>query len=632
MSSTTVPAIAWRKSRQPLLPLAKPAVEPGRYDLYPTFHLQDEAGDGICVGFAALAEAIAARAASVGGLVLLDGFGGLFWSDVRERLAQAFEILGLSTAWHDTAGALRPPEELDAALAPFLGGDDPLFGRRHTGTLADLFDSAALAAFEPETGADLNLIYGSGAALTGLPGLLVYLDLPKSEIQYRSRAGSIAPLGAAGSISADDGAVVHGTPAALDPKQAYKRFFFVDWPLLADHKRQLLPRIDLFVDSQRPDTPVFVSGQALRATLENMSASPLRARPWFEAGPWGGQWMKRHIPGLPDDEVNLAWSFELITPENGLLLHDGHTMLEVSFDLLMFHAQEAVLGEAAGRFGHHFPIRFNYLDTVGGGNLSVQVHPSDAYARSRFGEGFTQDECYYVSDTVPAAGTDGAVIYLGLRDGVDPAEFRAALETSLATGEELDVQRFVNSVPAKKHGLYLIPNGTVHSSGDGSLVLEISATPYLYTFKMYDWQRLDLDGKPRPMNLERAFDNIDFGRTPDVIEREHVAPELLLEEGEDWRLVHLPTHPQHFYDVHRLEFGSEVEVDTGNACHVLNLVEGSRVSVRSQNGVQLDLAYAETVVLPAAAGRYTLSNMGGGRVMVVKAFVKPGRGRYDPGG
>ena len=299
-----------------------------------------------------------------------------------------------------------------------------------------------------------------------------------------------------------------------------------------------------------------------------------------------------------------------------MLESDGR-LLEISFDFLMFHDHAAVLGESAERFGYEFPIRFDFLDTFDGGNLSIQCHPRPEYIRAHFGENFTQDETYYILDCKP-----GARVYLGFRDGEDPMVFRAELERSLREVVAIDVDRFVNSVPSHKHDLLLIPNGTIHGSGKDNLVLEISATPYIFTFKMYDWMRLDLDGRPRPLNIERAFENLYFDRRGERVERELIARPRVVCSGEGWRLVHLPTHSEQFYDVHRFDFFHQVEASTDGSCHVMNLVEGSSVIVETANGLRQRFNYAETFVVPAAAGRYRLINEGQGMARVVKAFVK----------
>lgn len=586
-----------RKSTQPLLPLMKPKVTE-RYDIYPTYPLPAGAVE---VGFAALAARLEQEK-----IVVLEGYGGVLWAEFRAGLDEALRALGCQAAWHFVEEAFRDEEVLEAMLEPFLGGDDPLFGKRYPGTLRDFFDVRKLAALEPDPATSLNILYGSGAALAGWEGPLLYLDVPKNEIQFRSRADSIRPLGVSTPIS---------------PKAAYKRFYFVDWVVLNAQKKRLLPEIDMLVDAQRPEEPVFSTGNVVRQGLAAMSRSAFRVRPWFEPGAWGGQWLREKVPELEQNVPNYAWSFELIVPENGLLFEADGVLLELSFDFLMFHAAEAVLGEAAPRFGDDFPIRFDYLDTFSGGNLSVQCHPRPDYIREHFGEGFTQDETYYILDC-----DEDAEVYLGLADNIEPEGFRAALEHSAVSGEVLDIERYVHKERAHKHDLFLIPSGTIHCSGVNNLVLEISATPYIFTFKMYDWQRLDLDGKPRPLNLERAFANLNWERTASTVKTELIAQPQVLKAGKDWQILHLPTHPEHFYDVWRLEFSGSIALETEGRCHVLNLVEGSSVRLETENGFSQQFAFAETFVVPAAAEGYTLHNAGEGVAKVVLAFVKPGQG------
>jgi len=589
---------AFRCTSQPLLPDHYVPTAPGQYDIYPAFPVEPGA---VHVGFRALVDAIAPHRR-----VVIDGYGGVFWDHLRSRLQSELEARQIAAAWLDVSTALLPESAINARIEPFLGGDDPLFGTRFDGTLADFFDPAQinqLAALAANSPAQLTVIYGSGAALVPLEdAFVVYVDVPKNEIQFRSRAGSITNLGAS---------------QPEDPKKMYKRFYFVDWVALNRHKAALFPRIDLMVDEQRPDQPTMMLGRILRDALNRMSRNYFRVRPWFEPGAWGGQWMKHKIPQLPQDAPNYAWSFELITPENGLLFTDGERLLEVSFDCLMFQAGEAVLGSCAPRFGCDFPIRFDFLDTFDGGNLSVQVHPSVDFIRENFGETYTQDETYYILDCKP-----GARVYLGFQDDVDPTAFRQALEDSARRSEPMDVDRYVNSEEAHKHGLYLIPNGTIHCSGVDNLVLEISATPYIFTFKMYDWMRLDLDGRPRTLNIDRAMANLQFDRKGDRIRCEFIAQPRVIASGDDWQVVHLPTHEQHFYDVHRLEFDTSIDVNMDGSFHVMNLVEGSSIVLETAHGMQQRFNYAETFVIPAAAGRYRLVNEGEGRAMVVKAFMK----------
>ena len=145
-----------------------------------------------------------------------------------------------------------------------------------------------------------------------------------------------------------------------------------------------------------------MTGDALRSTLHDLAGGPFRTRPTFLPGPWGGQWLRRGSASTTD-APNLAWSYELITPESGILLGADETV-EVGFELLMALEGERVLGADGRRaFRTSFPIRFDYLDTLEGGHLSLQCHPSAAYARETFGLDYTQDETYYVMETTPGA-------------------------------------------------------------------------------------------------------------------------------------------------------------------------------------------------------------------------------------
>jgi mannose-6-phosphate isomerase class I len=567
------------------------------YNLYPSFPI----GEGkINIEYKAIAAKIAGYSS-----VVIDGYIGVLWEHFREKLDTELANHGVSTNWIGMSDFMLSEEQIRKQKEPFLGSDDPVFGTRYTGELADFFYMEHLAKLLPPNDADLGILYGCGAELAGWDAPLVYVDLPKNEIQYRSRAESITNLG----MEIPD-----------NPKAMYKQFYFIDWIVLNKHKSKLVEKIDWIIDGQRSGEPSIMAGADFRSALKKMSENAFRVRPWFAPSVWGGQWCKQHIPQLPKDVPNYAWSFEMIVPENGLILSSSKRLLEVSFDWLMYQHHEKILGDSAEVFGYEFPIRFDFLDTVDGENLSLQCHPRPDYIKEHFGESFTQNETYYMLDCKP-----DAQVYLGFRDDINSSKFRSELEKAAREGTEVVVENYVLTHPAQKHDLFLIPSGTIHCSGEGNLVLEISATPYIFTFKMYDWQRLDLYGNPRPINIERGFDNLQFDRKGrQKIQDEFISTPRQIKSGEDWRLVHLPTHPEHFYDIHRCEFDSEMEIETNGSCQVMNLVEGKSVKLETQNGFSQHFNFAETFAVPAAAERFKLINENDQTVKIVKAFIKKG--------
>ncbi|QEH34402.1 hypothetical protein OJF2_29410 [Aquisphaera giovannonii] len=507
--------------------------------------------------------------------------------------------------------AMLPPEAVDALVAPFLGGDDRVFGFLCGLTLPQFFDADRLrrareAIDRVEKGP--VLIVGCGATLLHEADVLVYADLARWEAQMRFRRDEIGNLGVEN--------------RALSAGLQYKRAFFVDWRVADRWKRPLIARWDFALDTNDPRTPKLAEGEAVRRGLRHAVTRPFRVVPFFDPAPWGGQWMKEAFD-LDRSAANYGWCFDCVPEENSLLLGFGDVRVEIPSIDLVFDRPRALLGEAVhARFGDEFPIRFDFLDTMGGGNLSFQVHPLTESIQHNFGMHYTQDESYYMLDAGP-----GASVYLGLRDGVDREAMARDLREAQAGGPPFPADRYANRWPARKHDHFLIPAGTVHCSGAESMVLEISATPYIFTFKMWDWGRLGLDGRPRPVHLEHGLANIQWDRTTDWTRDNLVNRVEPLGEGDGWREERTGLHEREFIETRRHWFAKRVPHDTRGGVNVLNLVEGEEAVVESPSGAfePFLVRYAETFIVPAAVGRYTISPHGrsvGRECATMKAYVR----------
>ena len=357
-----------------------------------------------------------------------------------------------------------------------------------------------------------------------------------------------------------------------------------------------------------PIHPVVLEKQVLiigyREALAHAARRPFRVVPFFDPGPWGGEWMRRHF-NLPAGPPNFAWCFDCVPEENGLRFAFGAHVVETpALPLVHEHAHELLGAEIVRRFGAEFPIRFDFLDTVEGGNLSLQVHPLRAYIAEHFGMDYTQDESYYLLDAEP-----DAVVYLGLKPGIDSARMAQDLEAAQAGGPPFPAEQYVNAWPARKHDHFLIPAGTIHCSGRNCMVLEISATPYIFTFKLWDWARLGLNGFPRPIHLKHGLANLQWNRDRDWVRANLVNQVRPVAEGAGWREESTGLHELEFLETRRHWFTGPVPHHTAGTLNVLNLVEGDEAVVESPAGAfePFVVHYAETFIVPACIGPYRIA-------------------------
>ncbi|MEL2241657.1 class I mannose-6-phosphate isomerase [Leclercia adecarboxylata] len=576
------------------------------YDKFPTVTIQGY-DDSAWQGWEAITRTLEAKTQPRSRTVLvIDCYPGVRMTELEDNV-----LPRLRPALTINAGQARQGEQAIHEMIARNLTDDRVFGVLSCHQLVEFFDAARLEALQTQVSqcsAGLIVIYGPGAALIHPGDVLVYADLPRWEIQQRMRSGEMGNWGAENQHE--------------DMLRRYKRAFFVEWRVFDRHKTPLLRRADFLLDTTRKALPAMVTGKALRAGLAQTTAQPFRVVPFFDPGVWGGQWMKQQFD-LDPSAPNYAWCFDCVPEENSLLLRFGAVRIEIPSQDLVLLEPRALLGEKVhARFGAEFPIRFDFLDTIGGQNLSFQVHPVTEYIQQQFGMHYTQDESYYILEAGP-----GAVVYLGTKTGTDPRAMMDDLRRAGRGEKSFDDARFVNQIPAKKHDHFLIPAGTVHCSGAGTMVLEISATPYIFTFKLWDWGRLGLDGLPRPVHLEHGEQVIDWQRDTQWVHQHLVNQFEPIAQGERWREERTGLHEREFIETRRHWFSEPVIHNTAGGVNVLNLIEGDEAIVDSPTGAfaPFTVHYAETFIIPARVGEYRISpaaSASGQQLATIKAWVR----------
>lgn len=538
-------------------------------------------------------------------VIAVECYPGVLEDELLEGLKAAF------TPDHVllTKDCLKCREDIDALVYPDVT-DDRVFGYITRLNIEQFFSNEKLDAQKKHLSQISNgiiLIIGTGASLLAEADLLIYADMPRWEGQLRFRRNEVSNLGA--------------DNRHMEASLQYKRAYFVDWRAADRLKKKLISKWDYVLDTTIKNQPKLTTGEAVRTGLRKAVTRPFRVVPFFDPGPWGGQWMKE-VCGLDKQERNYAWCFDCVPEENSLLLQIDDILFETASINLVFYQPQKLLGTAVyARFGEEFPIRFDFLDTMDGGNLSLQVHPTTQYIREQFGMNYTQDESYYLLD----AGDD-AHVYLGIKEDTQPDELINALKQSQTTGQ-FNAEEFVNRFTVKKHDHVLIPAGTVHCSGVNSMVLEISATPYIFTFKLWDWGRMGLDGKPRPINIAHGQNVINWNTRTAWAEKNLINTIEVIAEGDGWTEERTGLHEAEFIETRRHWFSKKVMHHTNGNLNVLNLVEGREAIVESPvNAFEPFIVhYAETFIVPANVGPYSVRPYGeaeGKRCGTVKAFVR----------
>jgi mannose-6-phosphate isomerase len=293
---------------------------------------------------------------------------------------------------------------------------------------------------------------------------------------------------------------------------------------------------------------------------------------------WGGTLLRDKYGKQTDKEI-VAESWELSFHKDGpTRLADGKTLQETAT------AEE--LGKNCEGFPF-FPVLAKLIDAKQ--DLSVQVHPSDAYALKNENS-FGKTEMWYIVEA-----DEGAGIYLGFKKDVTKEEYEQAIKDHTLTD-------LLNFFEVKAGDCYFIPSGTIHAIGAGITICEIQETSDT-TYRLYDFGRLDKDGNPRELHIEKGTMASNLNALSEFYE----VPEKLADGGE--KLVECP-----FFTTYR-RFGGNSFTVGEDSFSALTVVSGE--GTLSSGGESLSVRKGDTVFIPAGSGEVTV----GGNIVAIDSRI-----------
>lgn len=573
---------------------------------------------------------LADRAAKEGVVVALDGYTTANWTVFVNLIARECSLLGLGFEAIDAnAATLKSGKEIDAIIDPLLIWDtkiDPtlLYGKVYKGGYQGLMDEARTEAFKKAVPASrqagkISVVYGYGSLIPELRELYdvkVFFDLTPMKSMLRIRRGEYSNLG-------------KERPGIIN--RTIRRCYYCDFECAVRNRHELWENNvpDWYVLDNDPQNLQLMPFGTFSDICAQLVKYPFRAKPCYLEGVWGGSYMKK-LRNLPDEMRNAAWVFDFIPMEVSVVVEAGDEKLDINYCSFVHKEGVNLMGEdCVKKFEGYFPIRFNWDDSYHStGNMSIQCHSGGEYNVKNYNEFGRQDESYYVVVTGHDAKT-----FIGFRDDADIPQFFRDIEAADTEHKPCDYMKYVSYEESKPGLQVMLPAGTIHSSGRNQVILEIgSLTIGSYTYKMYDYLRLDFDGKQRPIHTRLGEENVRQDRRYSVI-HDPESPEYIVQKprlaasGEGWEEYILGENPQVYFSLRRLEFEKKCEQDTGGKLfHVLTLVDGDAVRVRSVRHPEryFDLQFMDIVCVPADMGRYVIENLGREPVMVHKTCLREG--------
>ncbi|MEI7535036.1 MAG: type I phosphomannose isomerase catalytic subunit [Verrucomicrobiae bacterium] len=302
---------------------------------------------------------------------------------------------------------------------------------------------------------------------------------------------------------------------------------------------------------------------------------PFIFRPIFKDRIWGGRELERlYAKKIPAGQIGEAWEIS-DRPGNASVIANGSLTGKDLRWLMENHAAE-ILGDAKTAAEGRFPLLCKILDARE--KLSLQVHPPASKAAELKGEPKT--EMWFIADAAPDAS-----LYVGVKNGVTRAEF----EKKISDGTVADC---FHRIPVKQGDTMFLPSGRVHAIGDGLVIFEIQQNSDT-TYRVFDWNRVGLDGKPRELHIAQSLASIDFNDfEPKLVPTNY-------RQGPNFKFRQLVEDP--LFNVQELVFENAGSVKlSGQYLRIIAVTKGAAtIATNDSSGIVAELKSGDFCLVPA---------------------------------
>lgn len=556
-------------------------------------------------------------------ILIIDGYVGAKFAEVIKPLTIYFEDNDVPFILIGMEELYKSQEEIDELTKECLPNnfvEDPvqLFGRLYEGTIKDFIDpqklKLTLESLDNVKPGTVVIVYGIGSSIVELRSkadFKTYLDVTPKNAAVRAQKGRFANI---------------GDKQARPFNLLMRRNYYVDFEIAVKLRKELLysGSIVFYIIENKPFEFVLLELDALLEIFNSLANYPFRSKPVYLEGIWGGEFIRK-VRQLPMDIAdNIAWVFEFIPMEVSIVVEVQDILLEFPFSTFLQQCGKAIMGkECLERFGGYFPIRFNYDDTYhSNGNMSIQVHPPFDYMVNQYNEKGSQDEAYYIIAT-----GHGAKTFLGFREDNDPKVFMQLIKAFENNGTTVDYEKYINALESKPGLQVMIPGGTVHGSGRNQFILELGSLSIgSYTFKLYDYNRRDKEGKLRPIHSLNGERVLDFNRTTSWVKKNLILTPALISQSCQYSEYLVGSTDLMYYQTYRIDIEKNGQYQGSNQGQftVLTVVDGEEVLISSLKDERLNYRarFLDIIVVPASIDEYNITNLGYQPVVVHKTILK----------